>query len=63
MLSAALGVIVMLCISIPTAFAAGDYCFEKTDGDDPLCGMLDDPFGAMLKAYDPIFGELTIAVL
>jgi len=60
---AVLGIIFMLFISVPSAFAAGDYCFEKTDGADPLCGMMDDPFGAMLKAYDPIFGDLTIALL
>ena len=40
------------------------FCFEKLDaGGEVLCGLLDSPFESMLEAYDPIFGELTIAIL
>ena len=40
------------------------FCFERITADGQiLCGMLDAPFESMLEAYDPIFGDLTIAVL
>ena len=40
------------------------FCFEGITADGQiLCGMLDAPFESMLEAYDPIFGDLTIAVL
>lgn len=40
------------------------FCFERITADGQiLCGLLDKPFESMLEAYDPIFGDLTIAVL
>ena len=40
------------------------FCFERITADGQiLCGMLDAPFESMLEAYDPIFGDLTIAIL
>ena len=40
------------------------YCFERIQADGMiLCGLLDKPFESMLEAYNPIFQDLTIAVL
>tara|TARA_Y100001951_G_scaffold99139_1_gene100740 strand:+ start:495 stop:827 length:333 start_codon:yes stop_codon:yes gene_type:complete len=40
------------------------FCFEKIEADGQiLCGLLESPFESMLEAYDPIFADLTIAIL
>ena len=40
------------------------FCFERIQADGMiLCGLLDKPFESMLEAYNPIFQDLTIAVL
>ena len=40
------------------------FCFERIQADGMiLCGLLDKPFESMLEAYNPIFADLTIAVL
>jgi len=40
------------------------FCFERMEADGMiLCGLLESPFESMLEAYNPIFQDLTIAVL
>ncbi len=68
-------IIALMSISVMPFVSAerGDQCFEQMDGsfcgllsawEDPVTGdVVDTPFGAMLEAYDPIFGDLTIAIL
>lgn len=62
-LSIGLSVLLILQLGlIPIVIAdPGDRCFEQMNGQ--MCGLLDSPFDAMLEAYDPVFGDLTIAIL
>ena len=55
-------ILIVFVSTIPMALAApGEFCFEQASGN--MCGLLDSPFDAMLEAYDPVFGDLTIAIL